>query len=227
MKKTQLQSLTKSLAAHSWQLLTQVFAVEATPLPPIYYFLSPDSRGSLRGRSLYEIDLVHRQQFLGEGITLKFPPTAYVSNLAQVIEETAHLFALTHQESTAQTLENARWGGPALELWSMSLHEAFGKFATHLLTGKNETFEKQDRWSRTVKSPEDIWEASHREGYFLGCELAKAYWDDRIQLSDLRKWFRMNWYSHRSPVALSFLYRLLKQSAPQSQFTKFFQIRSK
>lgn len=159
---------------------------------------------------------MHRQQFLGEGITLKFPPASWVSSFDQIPEETGHLFALCHQPSTKYILNKRR---PDLtesqELWSMALHECFGKFASHLVLGLKK------RWAYRPRAKKlDLWEAAHREGYYLGGKLAEAYFDEKISERNLKKFFRMNWYADKKPVALNFLYSILDETPANSYFGK-------
>ena len=73
------KSSTSSLADYSWRVLEEVFGVSQRKRPPLFYFDTPWAKGSLGPRSQEEIDLVHHQQFRGEGITLLDPPIAWVS----------------------------------------------------------------------------------------------------------------------------------------------------
>ena len=92
----------------------------------------------------------------------------------------------------------------------MCLHEVFGRFTHHLIEGKLIAF----KGSRNNK---DLWEMAHREGYYLAGELARAYFEERIGVKDLRGWFKMNWFS---PLALKKLYQLLKKAPPSANFLK-------
>lgn len=218
MNKTQLQNSTERLSRLTWNQLEQVLAVPSRPQPPIYFFLSKKSEGSLKGRSLYEIDLVHRQQFYGEGITLKHPPCAWVSRLDQVPEETGHLFALTYQLSTKKYAKATELTAPQ-ELWSMTLHECFGQFASQLIVGLGPI---PSRPKKRMRQPNELWRAAHEEGYYLASKLSRAFFDELVSPEKIKKWFRLNWYQQDKPTALLFLYELLNESAPTPDFKKVF-----
>lgn len=215
MNLTRLQNLTDQIGRQTWQVLEEVFGCHGRPIPPLYFFLSPRSRNSLRGRNSEEIDLVHRQQFYGEGITLKNPPAAWVSFISQIPEETAHLFALTYQPSTRRQ-KNSEALSEKMELWSMTLHEAFGKFASLLSLPEKEFVQKKSRPQRNAKnlSPQKLWKESHRQGYALGHTLAQSYFSEKTSIAELRKWFRQPWYSSsRKPPALIWLQSLKNPAA--------------
>src|SRR5690349_15276452 len=70
----------ESLRDLTWTILSSLFAREKkkkAPLPPVYFFLSPWSDGSLKNRDSSEKQLVHRQQEFGQGVSLIDPPAAW------------------------------------------------------------------------------------------------------------------------------------------------------
>ncbi len=208
MNRTQLQNLTEATAQYVWAALEGIFACSGKTLPPIYYFLSPKSKGSLKGRSLFEIDLVHRQQVYGEGITLKSPPAAYVSTVGQALEEAAHLFAISYQPSTSKMIASRRSAlTKQTELWAMILHEAFGSFSHCLLTPQTRP-QLNIRPRALPKALDDakIWEMAHLHGYYWGQKLAEEFRAERVSLSQLKRWFQSSWYSQKQkPSALEWL----------------------
>ena len=105
-----------------------------------------------------------------------------------------------------------------LELWSMTLHEAFGKFASCLISGPQRS--KMARPTGSIRKSLDLWEAAHREGYFLGTELAEFYFNENLSLKDLRRWFGLNWYSAKKSEALKTLYSLLNETPATADFKK-------
>jgi len=156
---------------------------------------------------------------LGEGVTLKFPPAAWVSRFDQIPEEVGHLFAITHQVSTQRILKKRNLKiSASQELWSMTLHECFGKFAHHLVLGLKDAWRARPKGR--INSPIKIWEFAHREGYFLAAKLTKAYLDGEISTSELKKIFSLDWYAAKDPRGLNYLYSILNESPPTPDFKK-------
>jgi hypothetical protein len=197
----------ESLAKFTWRILDGVLErASETELPPIYFFLAPWSKGSLRGRQTAEIELVHRQQLYRQGVALIDPPAAWVSDISQIPEEAAHLYAIVHQSKAPKKMTEEH------ELRWMLLHETFGKFGNYLTLGN---WKPQKKRNFSVNNYSDLWSLSHLEGYFLGQKLAEAYVAEKISKEEIQKWFAFNWSSEKqSFTALKFLYKLLNESPP-------------
>lgn len=197
MSKNQAQ--VDALKNLTWLHLESLFDRKLKRRPPLYFFLSPESKGSLRKRTSDEKALVHRQQMLKQGITLIDPPSAWVSRLDQTCEEAAHLFALVQKPWPKRFMPT-----PQAELTTMILHEAFARFSVQILNGFNEKPLKARK-----KKSSNVWEQAHRDGYILGHALAQGFLEEKISRRKLQKWFEMNWYA-RGSRALQFLRSLAK-----------------
>jgi len=197
------------MAFFSWEVLGNIFGFSPTKrLAPIYYFLTPWSRGSLRKRSHLEDQLVHFQQRRGEGISLIDPPAAWISSIDQIPEEASHLFALIYQRSSKRSKEAFLTGRSKTLLETMILHEAFAKFGELLILNARQHSTNQ---ISTTKQTKTIWESAHRQGYALGTKLAKKYFEERCDDRKLRKWFSLDWFDEtQSRIALRILQNLIR-----------------
>lgn len=208
------QSQVELLAEFSWHCLEDVFDCSGRRLPPIYLFLSPKSRGSLKRRSQPEIDFVHFQQMHDGGATLKSPPAAWVSKLEQVPEECAHLFCIRYKQDKLPKINTA-----LAELRTTTLFECFGRFAQGLVFGGIE--ESTSRPKARIQSEMQLWDSAHREGYFLGERLTELYFREQLKLSGLRRIFKKPWVGPTSSLSrLRELYALLGQKPPNLDFSQ-------
>lgn len=207
MKTTVSKNSVESYALYVWNFLGEILNLKAKELPPIYLFLAPWSKGSLTKRSIQEIRLVHDQQVLGEGITLIHPPAAWVSIVDQIPEEVGHLFAIVHKKKEFSRKPSRKMSLES-ELAFITLHEAFGYFASALSHGKKLRAKVSD-CKRKARYQDDLWPLAHHAGYFLGHRLAENYFSEQVSLKKLRAWFLMDW--DRSPQkALKALKKLTK-----------------
>lgn len=195
----------------AWKAYAQFWDLSPRGNCSVFYFLSPQSKGSLSKRLPEEIELVHQQQQMGEGITLAEPPLAYVSNLSQVPEETAHIFALRlHRLRELPSTWSAAQAAD-FELRWMTLHECFAKFSSFLIAGQSHLVPRPSR--SEMHSQKSTWELAHREGYYLAQKLFERYCSGEIKLESLRDWFKMDWTQSRGSRAMRRLY-VLAQEAP-------------
>lgn len=201
---SKLQNKVSALADFSWYALTDLLGSGSKKRPPVYLFLSPESKGSLKKRSPEEVELVHDQQVKKGGVTLIDPPCAWVSTLKQVPEETAHLFALVHQ-----TKKPPRLADPGQELRMMIQHEAFGRFASEMIFGFLPKPRRPKRPTRKTTTRMDLWNLGHREGYFLGHHLADTFYREQTPRMEIKKWFQMDW-SVQNEASLRRLYQLTR-----------------
>lgn len=203
------------LADLCWLQLTSIFCESATRKnrPPVYLFLSKESEGSLKDRSVDERDFVHFQQERKGGATLKEPPCAWVSRLDQVPEETAHLFALQYKPESKLEIRSIEE-----ELCSMTLHECFGRFAHELILGVEPKLAPRPK--QKIREPEDIWHQAHSEGYFLGHFLAAHFFSGELNQKQLKRFWSWKWNGRYSVSSLNRLYRLINLKPPYPQYGK-------
>lgn len=193
------QETVDTLAGETWSFLTEHFGPLRIQRPRVYLFLSPESKGSLKGRTKEEIEFVHDIQANAGGLILKRPPLlAYVSKPEQAVEETAHLYALLRQKFPVP-LKASR----SHEKCYSQLHEAFGEFVQCLVLPHSKR--------RPPKTTGSLWDQVHAVGYRLGRELAQALYDDQIRLSDVRAWVNLDW--HRENQCQKALFRLKRLCA--------------
>lgn len=159
----------------------------------------------MRQRSVAEKNLVHHQQFRAEAITLRSPPAAWVAQLDQVPEETAHLFALCYQRRPAPSVASLQ------EEWQvMCLHEAFGAWAQAMITGLPTRLHRAPKTLLTL-TEKNLWPYAHRIGYFLGQQLAKKTYEESLKLNQICQWFKLDWHGPQgSQKALKRLYKLTR-----------------
>ncbi len=195
LKSIPKESLIKDYTDFCWQTLESFFGKTKGKIPPVYFFLAPWSKGSLKNRRIDEIELVHNQQLFGEGITLFDPPAAWISEVSQLPEEVAHLFAIA---SKKKEFKRQKTGSVALTLEEqfdfLTLHEAFGQFASCLVAGgwhKNSGFKLKKK--QTKLSIENLWERSHQKGYALGIQLVELYYLGQVSQKQIVRWFKMDW----------------------------------
>lgn len=186
------QKKADALADLSWEILESFFSKKGKKRPPVYLYLSPQSKGSLRNRSQEEVEWVHWQQARDGGISLRSPPAAWVAHLEQIPEEVAHLFALVYQKQ-----KGPRTDSLLSEASYTCLHEFLGRFAQSLVFGPEE---KNFRRSRRKLSENSFWDLSHEEGYALGDRWAKLYLEagEESLREELQKFFQMNWYDEKN-----------------------------
>lgn len=206
-------SVSKTSVEHfsklTWSVLENILGTSSKKLPPVYFFLAPWSKGSLKHRREDEIALVHEQQRYGQGVALIHPPAAWVSELSQIPEEVSHLFAVSHQPKLKRDLdveEELRW---------MLLHEVFGKFGDAVVSGNFKSFQKKSRSKKSLKNLNEktLWQWAHLEGYFLGEKLAQFYFEEKISNKEIQKFFSWNWsHPKQSKKALRFLYSALNET---------------
>jgi hypothetical protein len=185
------------LADLAWHQLSSLFG-PAGKRPPVYLFLSPQSKGSLKKRTEVEKSFVHHQQAAEGGVTLDRPPCAWVSTLDQVPEECAHLYALQR----GQRSKNHQ----PLPLSHYLLHEAFGRFAEHLCFGK-----ARQKVVRAKLRRLRVWDEIHHFGYALGDRWAEHYFCEKIEASHLKLWFSSSWTKSKT---ISKLYQSVRHRMP-------------
>ncbi|TVQ78504.1 MAG: hypothetical protein EA369_06655 [Bradymonadales bacterium] len=169
-----------------WAFLEALLQKGAKKRPPVYLYLSPQSKRSLKNRSREEVEWVHFQQERAGGISLKKPPAAWVSKLTQVPEEVAHLFALTHQKPASNKTMSL-----LCETRFTCLHECFGSLVHSLVFGD---FHSQVRSrKRFVLSEESFWDLAHQEGNLLGLRLGELLFQEQLPVEQLRLWFNSDW----------------------------------
>ena len=193
-----MQKQVDLMADLAWHQLSSLFG-SAGKRPPVYLFLSPRSRGSLKKRSQIEKNFVHHQQAAEGGVTLDRPPTAWISSFEQIPEECGHLFALKRGQRGEK--------GEALPLSHFLLHEAFGRFAEHLAFGKARQKVKRPQLRRLR-----VWDELHHLGYELGDLWAKKYYAEDLSSQDLKKWFASSWAKNKT---ISELYQIVGKKLPR------------
>ena len=202
------QNAVTELGHYTWSVLRDVLAEKKRKMPPLYFFLSPESQGSLRNRTPAEKDFVHSQQFSDGGACLKDPAAAWVSRLNQVPEEAGHLFALSYKKDRLPTQCSI-----AEELWTTCLHECFGRFAECLVLGLPE--KKTQARQTSIRTRTQIWNAAHREGYRLGEALAELYFMESLSLANFRSLFFRPWVGEKvAHLSLQKLYSMSRMKAP-------------
>jgi hypothetical protein len=201
------QAKVSALADLTWQGLQALLGKRKRKRPPLYLFLSKESKGSLSKRDEAEKDFVHFQQQRGGGATLKSPPLAYVSELEQTVEETAHLFALVYKDDKLPEVSSIEE-----ELSTTILHESFGRMVHCLFLGLPK--ERTKKGSTKIEEPEDLWRVGHQEGYRYGEKLAELYFKEKLELAKLRRLFDRRWTGPKSSQsALRALESLAKSRA--------------
>lgn len=176
------QAQVRNLADYTWQLLSQTFGKPKSKRPPVYLFLSPESKGSLKNRGPIERRFVHEQQNRGGGVVLSRPDIAWVSHLDQVPEETGHLFALAHGK---------RADGPE-SLYFYCLHEAFGHFSECLVFG-SAARPAPKAALRASENSLRAWNWIHEEGRRIGKLWIQAYFAEEISTKPLKSWIHDDW----------------------------------
>jgi hypothetical protein len=204
------QKRVNAFANYCWQSLEHFFALKGKKRPPVYLYLSPQSEGSLRGRSEEERAWVHWQQAREGGMTLRKPPAAWVARADQVPEEVCHLFLLVYQKSKppreASLLNEARYS---------VLHECFGRFFFCTLFGNIPQTKKSSATPKKL-SEDNFWDLSHQLGYRLGENLAKLFFEEKLPASALQGVFHLNWYQSQSQGrALRDLYKCSTLRVPK------------
>jgi len=173
-----------------WTVLSVLLARPSTTrkkLPQIYLFLSRESKGSLTTRTPSEKDLVHSQQFRGEGVALIDPPIAWVSSLDQVSEESAHLYAIVNAPHSLRPRNKKD------EQALVQLHEAFAFFAEAVSTSPKIKLNQRlslPKNFRSFSKVEKFWIRAHYNGYRLGQKWARSYFSGTLTPEKMRRWFR-------------------------------------
>jgi hypothetical protein len=208
----QAQDAAVDLADWAWTTLGLLLGKELRKRPPLYLFLSTASKNSLLKRTTEEKAWVRRQQMNKGGISLHSPATAYVSSLSQVIEETAHLFALVHQPSSRYFQKSQKISLMSELAWHIQ-HEAFARWAQRTLT-PSACFQTVNAPPKYIDSLEMAWAYLHFEGYRLGDALATRWRTEEIESKALRRWFNAPWLSAQEShsLGLRLLWRLSEQS---------------
>lgn len=186
-----------------WSFLSTNFIKLKTRRPPLYLFLSKESKGSLSKRTENEKKFIHEIQFGGGGAVLhRRPLLGYVSHWTQVPEETAHLYSLSLQKTSLDHLEDSRQSMHNIGV----LHESFGAFAQSLMLPKSAP--------RNQKTNDPLWDSIHQEGLNSGQKLACAFFDQQIKPAEIKKLLRFQWHRDfkTSQVALDYLRALTRQS---------------
>lgn len=197
------QKQTDILADFCWQLLQSFFGESKKACPPVWLFLSPQSKGSLKKRTEEEKAFIHFQQGRDGGATLKSPPAAWVSHPSQVPEEVAHLYAVIQKPE-----ESAEDRDAYEELFFMTIHECFGRLGHCLVLGLPK--KRTKRSEKKLIKPEELWNLAHEEGYFLGEKMAEAFFNEKLRLKDLQAFFKYSWQPKDAEKSLQKIYKLLK-----------------
>jgi len=205
LKLQETQKNLNRLADLSWELQQSLITPTKKKLkrPPVYLFLSPESKGSLKGRSKEEIAFVHEQQRRGGGACLRRRPMAYVSKIEQGVEESAHLFALIYKKEGHSDFVHDEE-----ELGNAILHEAYARFIHGMFFGSYRRPTKRGTYPGRKLTASKIWQFAHREGYFLGEALCHGLLEEKISIIKIRSWFWQNWRSSDMPLSLRNLYRI-------------------
>ena len=186
-----------------WSFLSTNFIKLKTRRPPLYLFLSKESKGSLSKRTENEKKFIHEIQFGGGGAVLhRRPLLGYVSHWTQVPEETAHLYSLSLQKTSLDHLEDSRQSMHNIGV----LHESFGAFAQSLMLPKSAP--------KQQKTNDPLWDSIHQKGLSFGQKLARAFFDQQIKSAEIKKMLKFQWHRDfkTSQVALDYLRALTRQS---------------
>lgn len=185
-----------------WSFLSANFIHLKTRRPPLYLFLSKESKGSLSQRTENEKEFIHEIQFGRGGAVLhRRPLLGYVSHWTQVPEETAHLYSLSLQKTSLDDLEDSR------SMHNIAvLHESFGTFVQSLMLPKSAP--------KQQKTNDPLWDSIHQKGLGFGQKLARAFFDQQIKSTEIKKLLKFQWHRDlkTSQVALEYLRALTRQS---------------
>lgn len=190
----QTKNFIEDFSSWGFHSLENFLGLAPLKVPPVFLFQASWAKGSLKLRTHDEIAWVHRQEALGQGITLISPPAAWISHLDQLPEEIAHLVAVAHRkhESPKTEREALTW---------MILHEAWGAFGAKLI-GDARTMKRRIRPKDEMNTQDRIWQEAHQHGYELGLKLWNKFLREEVTHQDIRGWFSQSWCHRKSLMKL-------------------------